>query len=102
MNHAAFIIDRAGRAILHRLRHIVNVDVIAEHLAGVAVFDGDGRSRKSDKGGVRECVMQNPRVADRHAGFLVAVGILRHDHPLVKTVLPAVGFVSHDHDIAAL
>ena len=45
--------------------------------------------------------MQNPRVADRHAGFLVSVGILGHDHPLVKAVLPAVGFVRHDHNVAA-
>ena len=101
MNHAAFVVDRSCRAVLYRLRHIVNVDVIAEHLAGVAVFDGNRRSRKADKGGVRECVMQNPRVADRHAGFLVAFGILRHDHPLVKAVLPAVGFVCHDHNVAA-
>ena len=45
--------------------------------------------------------MQYPRVADRHAGFFVSVGILEHDHPLVKTVLPAVGFVCHDHNVAA-
>ena len=101
MNHAAFVVDRSCRAVLYRLRHIVNVDVIAEHLAGVAVFDGNRRSRKADKGGVRECVMQYPRIADRHAGFFVSVGILGHDHPLVKTVLPAVGFVCHDHNVAA-
>ena len=45
--------------------------------------------------------MQNPRIADRHAGFFVSVGILGHHNPLVKTVLPAVGFVCHDHDVAA-
>ena len=101
MNHAAFVVDRAGRTVLYRLGHVVNIDVIAEHLAGVAVFDGNRRARKADKGGVRECVMQYPRVADRHAGFLVAVGILGHDHPLVKAVLPAVGFVCHDHNVAA-
>ena len=101
MNHAAFIIDRSCRAVLYRLRHVVNIDVIAEHLAGVAVFDGNRRTRKADKGGVRKCVMQNPRIADRRAGFLVAVGILGHHNPLVKTVLPAVGFVCHDHNVAA-
>ena len=101
MDHAAFVVDRSCRAVLYRLRHIVNVDVIAEYLAGVAVFDGNRRSRKADKGGVRECVMQNPRIADRHTGFFVSVGILGHHNPLVKTVLPAVGFVCHDHNVAA-
>ncbi len=101
MNHAAFVVNRSGRAVLHRLRHVINIDVIAEHRTGVAVFGRNGRSRKADKGGVRECVVQYPRVADCHAGFLVAVGILGHHHPLVKAVLPAVGFVCHDHNVAA-
>ncbi len=38
LHDAAFIINRSGGAVLDRLRHIVNVYVVAEHLAGVAVF----------------------------------------------------------------
>ena len=64
MDHAAFVVDRAGSAILYCLGHVINVDVIAEHLSGIAVFDGNRRARKADKGGVRECVVQNTCVAD--------------------------------------
>ena len=38
MDDSALIIDWAGRAILHGLGHIIDVDVIAEHLDSRAVF----------------------------------------------------------------
>ena len=102
MNHTAFVVDWAGGAVLHRLRHIVNVDVITEHLSDIAVFDRNRRPRKSDKGCVRKRIVQNARVADYNTGFLVAIGILRHHYAFVKSVLPTMRFVCHNHNVVAL
>ena len=102
MDHAAFVVDRAGSAILYCLGHVINVDVIAEHLSGIAVFDGNRRARKADKGGVRECVVQNTCVADYNTCFLVAIGILRHHYAFVKSILSAMRFVCHNNNITAL
>ena len=38
MYNSALVINRSGCTVLYRLRHIVNVDIIAEHLAGAFVF----------------------------------------------------------------
>ena len=38
MDHSTFVKHRAGCAIFHSLSHIVNVDIVTENLAGVAVF----------------------------------------------------------------
>ena len=46
--------------------------------------------------------MQNPRIADRHAGFFVSVGILRHHYAFVKSILSAMRFVCHNNEITAL
>ena len=36
--HAAFVIHRARSTVIHRLRHVIYVDVVAEHLACVPVL----------------------------------------------------------------
>ena len=46
--------------------------------------------------------MNDPRVADNHMGFPVALAVLGHHHALVKAVLPPVRFVCHDHNIPAV
>ena len=38
MNDSALIVDRPCRSIFHSLRHIVNVDIIAENLAGAPIL----------------------------------------------------------------
>ena len=38
MNNSALVINRSGSTVLYRLRHIVNIDIISEHLAGAFVF----------------------------------------------------------------
>ena len=40
----AFVVDRAGGAVLHRLGHVVDVDIVAEHIPGAAVLGRDGRA----------------------------------------------------------
>ena len=47
-NDAAFVINGTSCAVFNRLGHIVHVNIIAEHFAGVMVFYGNGRSRKAD------------------------------------------------------
>ena len=38
MDDTAFIVNRSGRSVLNCLRHIVNVDIITEHLTGAPIF----------------------------------------------------------------
>ncbi|MPN26470.1 hypothetical protein SDC9_173895 [bioreactor metagenome] len=70
MDDAAFIVDGASRAILHGLGHVVDVNVIAEHLDGGAVFGRDWRSCEADVGRIRQAVADNPRSAEIHASRL--------------------------------
>jgi len=53
LNNTAFIINRACCSILNRLCHIVNVDIITEHLTSAAVFGRNRRTCKSNICSVR-------------------------------------------------
>ena len=49
VHHPALVIDRTGGSIIHRLTHVVNVDVVAEHFLRVSVAVADRRSGEADK-----------------------------------------------------
>ena len=64
LGEARLEVDRHRGAILLGLLHVVDVDVVAEHRAGVAVLAGYGSAGESDKGRIRQCVAQVLGVAD--------------------------------------
>ena len=82
MNDAAFIVNRARCTVLHRLRHIVYVDIIAKNLARVAVFHGNWRSGKANKRRIRQCVADDPRVPHNDAPFLLSLLVFPKHNPL--------------------
>ena len=102
MDNTAFIIDRSGGTIFHSLRHIVDIDIITEHLTSIAVLCRDGRTCKTNKGSIRQCLADNTGITNNHMCFLFTLGIFRHDNFLVETILTTVRLVCHDHNISAL
>ena len=48
VDDSALIVNRAGSTILHRLGHVVDVDIVAEHLSGAAVLGGNRSAGKAD------------------------------------------------------
>ena len=93
MDHSTFVKDRTCCAIFHSLSHIVNVDIVTENLAGVAVFLRDWSSGKTDKCGIGETVADNPGCTNMNFAILV---------DFLKTILSPVGFICHHHNIAPL
>ena len=101
MNHATLIVNRASCAVFHSLRHIVNIDVIAEHLPSVAVLGGHGRTCKPDEGRIWQSIADDTRVTDHNSGLCFTLRIFAHDDTLIHAVLTTVGFVCHNHNVAA-
>ena len=78
MDDAAFIVNRSGRSILNCLSHIVNVDIITEHLTGAPIFRRDGSSGEANVCSVRKTITNNPGSADNCLCFDLAVFLLAH------------------------
>ena len=78
LNDTAFVIDRASCAIFDSLRHIINVDVITEHLTGAAVFRGNRGSGKANVCSIRQAVSDNAGSAHNTLGDFFAVLVLGH------------------------
>ncbi len=129
LRQARLVIDGHRGAVLDRLLDVVDVDVVAEHGAGVAVLQRHGGAGEGDEGGVGQRVAQVLGVAVAHAGgrgrcdqgrggpnragilraqrrgrgLAVATGgIVLSGQLGGKAVLAAVGFVADDDDVAAL
>ena len=75
-------VDRHGGAVGHGPAQVVDVDVVAEHVPGVAVGERDRRAGEGDERGVRQGVSQV-------AGVAVEV-----------VVVAAVRLVDDDDDVA--
>ncbi|MNL24462.1 hypothetical protein D3C87_1458960 [compost metagenome] len=58
------VVNGHGGAVFPRLLHVVDVDVVAEHGAGVAVFAGHRGAGEGHEGGVGERIAQVLGVAD--------------------------------------
>ena len=93
MDHSTFVKYRSGSAIFHSLSHIVNVNIVTENLAGVAVFLGDRSTGKTDKCCIGETVPDDPGSSDVNFSVLI---------DFFKAVLSPVSFIGHHHDIAPL
>src|SRR6266566_5801466 len=84
LNQAALVVDRHSCAIVHRLRDVINIDVVAEDLPSNPVARLDRRSRETDKRSVGQSVTDVPREA------------------VDKVVLAAMRLVGYHHDVSAL
>ena len=101
MNYATLIVNGTRCAVFNSLRHIVNVDVFTEHLAGVAVFRGYRRTCKSNECRIGKGITDDTSVTYHDSGFGFALLIFAHDHALIHAVLATMGFVCHNHDVAS-
>ena len=93
-DHTALVKHGARGIVLHSLRHVVDVDIVAEHLAGRAVLRRDGRAGEPDERRVR----QGAADEQRGARVLLAVSV----ELLFEPVLPAVRLIDHHHDVLAV
>ena len=59
----AFVVDRHRRAIFHRARDVVHVDIVAEDRRCIAVLPFNGRAGEADERGVRHRLTNVVRVA---------------------------------------
>ena len=102
LDNTALIVNRACGTILHRLCHIVNVDVVAEHLTGTAILCRDRRSCKTDICCIGQAVADNARRADNNFRNFFAGLIGCHLDLFRQTILPSVRFVCHNNNVAAV
>ena len=101
LHDTALIVNRTSSTVLNSLCHIINVDIITEHLTGVSIFHSDRRSRKSDICSVRERITDNSSRTDDLTGNKLAVLVLRHFDFFCQTILSSMSFVSHNNDVSA-
>ena len=101
-DNTAFIVDRACCTILDSLRHIVDVNVITEHLTGAAIFGRNRRTGKADVCSIGQAVADNASRANNTFGDFFAILVSCDFDSLRKPVLPTVGLICHHDDIAAL
>ena len=95
LDSSAFIENRPGCTVFNGLRHIVDIDVIAEYLTGVPVLLVNRCACEADVGGIWQSVTDDTCYADFYlAGLSVDI--------LTETVLAAVRLIGHNHDITAL
>ena len=93
-DHAALVEDGPRRVVLHGLRHVVHVDVVAEYLARVLVLGGNGRPCEADVARVGKRLAHHAGRAYGHVTALV--------HALGEAVLPTVRLVHHHDHVAAV
>ena len=94
LDYPALVVDGACGAVVDGLRHIVDVDVVAEDFARVAVLVRDGRAGEADVRGIGQRVADFPGSADVD----ISLGVNLFLHP----VLAAVCLVGHDDDVPAV
>ncbi len=127
LGQARLVIDGHGGTILFGLLHVVDMDVVAEDGARVAIGAADGCAREGHKGGVWQRIPQVLGVThligdrgfcDRQRGGHINTQIIVRSQLTVfvgaegfafaslqlgfETVLRAVGFVRNHNDIAAV
>ena len=102
VDNATLIINRTGCAVLYSLGHIIDINIVAKNLTGIAVLCGDGRTGKADKGCIRKGIVDNPSVADHSMCFFLAILIFGHYDFLIESILPAMRFIGHHNDISPL
>ena len=102
MDDATLVVDRPSGPVLHCLGHIVNVDVIAKHFPGAAVFGGDGSAGKPDVCRVGQAVPDDAGGTDGGMDLQFSLVVLSGDHLFCQAVLSPVSLVRHDHDVAPL
>ena len=102
VDNPALIVNRASGAILHRLGHIVNVDIVAKYLTGAAVLGRDGGAGKPDVCSVGQAVPDDAGCADGSLDLQFALFILLGDHLFGEAVLTTVSLVSHNNDVPPL
>ena len=91
--HATFVEHRSCSTICHRLRHIVNIYVVAKHLACRTVFLRNRRTRKADVCGIRQRVSHSSCCSHLHSTLAVNL--------LGQSVLATMRLIGHNHDISA-
>ena len=101
LHDTALIVNGTSRTVLNSLRHIVNVDIVTEHLTGVPILSGYRSTRKADICSIRERITDNSSRADDLTGNKLAVLILGHLDFFCQTILPSMGFISHNDDISS-
>ena len=102
MNYSALIVNRSGRTVLNRLRHIINIDIITEHFTGAAIFRRDWCTGETYVCSVRKAVPDNTGSANDGLRFHLAVFLLPNHNFLCQSVLAAVRLICHDDNIPAL
>ena len=94
VDDAALVVHGPCSTVGHSLRHVVHVDVVAEHLLRVAVAVGDGRAREAHEHGVGQRLAHQSREALPHPLALLV--------PMLLAVLRAVRLVGDYDDVAAV
>ena len=98
MHHAALVVDGPRRAVLNGLRHVIDVDVVAEHLARRPVALVYRRAREPDESRVRKRVVDDTRRRHHASRLDCSVLLAHHLLGLSEPVVSAVRFVrNHNH-----
>ena len=81
----ALVVHWTGGPVLHRLGHVMDVDIVPEHLPGIPVLDGHRRAGETDKGSIGQSLPDNEGAAYHHPGLPLSActGVWRRNsaHP---------------------
>ena len=91
IDDTALIIDGTCGTIGYCLSHVIHVDILPEHLFGISVALGDGRTRKAKEDGIGQSLTKQQGIAFLHALRLVI--------PMFIAILRTVCLVGDDDDI---
>jgi len=99
--YTTLIVNRASCSILHSLCHIINVDIITEHLTSTAIFRRNWCTCKSDICSIRKCVADNSCCTDNTLCNFFTIFVFSNLNLFSKSILTSVCLISHYYNIVA-
>ena len=94
LDDTTLIIHFLRSSVCHCLRHVIDVDIVSEHLLRIAVALGDGCTRKPDKRGIGQCFTHQQRKAFFH---LLGLRV-----PMLVAILRTVSLIGYHDDVLSI
>ena len=92
LDYTALIIDRSRSAILYSLRHVINIDIVAENLTGISILCSYRCSGKPNKCSIWKAVTNDTR---RSNLYLSSLGV----NFFLQSVLATMRLIGHNDDV---
>ena len=98
-DNTTFIINRSCCTILNRLRHIIDIDIIAKDLPRTTVFCRNRCSCKTNICSIRQCITNKSSCTNNTFCYFLTRFILCNLNFFSKSILPSMCFIRHNYNI---